>query len=259
MEWLKLVLSVVWSIFTYLFKRVCWKNHEIVYINDNKKLSDESDLINSFQIAHHKIVHIYSDVLSHPHPKMHLFLMKINLKLIIKNLKKQPNLYYYGFASTPLAIYDGYRITDKHPVNLCDSRKDKEKVYSVSVSRKRTNKEKYFIRKDNAINLLVESSRKIHNDLIPNTFPVYRLGIDLIDDRITSNYLNTLYFKMIDFLDSASDAGVKEIHLFAASRQIVSFVLGTAIQSRHPRIIVYEFDGTKYTWYLDLKKGKVYR
>ena len=142
---------------------------------------------------------------------------------------------------------------------MCDSRKDKEKVYSVIVSRKRTNKEKFFIGKDNAINLLVESSCKIHNDLIPNTFPVYSLGIDLIDDRITSNYLNSLYFKMIDFLDSASEAGVKEIHLFAASRQIVSFVLGTAIQSRHPRIIVYEFDGTKYTWSLDLKKGKVYR
>ena len=254
---IKSVLSVIWSILSFACKKIFWKNASIVYINDNKKRTNKRDLTKAFEIEHHKFINIYTDGKVASLAKIHLLLMKINQKAIIRNMTNQPDLYYFGFVSVPFAIYDGYSISDNYKIQLCDKAKNDSKTYSIEYKHKRIIQNTYSILNNDEINLVISSSYLINKSLIANGFHTYELNVELIPDKITSNYINDIYFKVLDFLDEASKVGVKRIHLFVASRQAVSFAIGSAIQARHPEIIVYEFDGTKYTWGLNFKTRKV--
>lgn len=256
-ELIKGFFSITWSVLSFLFKRLFWKNANIVYINDNKKKTNKRDLTKEFDIEHHKFISIYTDGRNASLKKIHLALMKINQKTIIRNMANQPNLYYSGFASVPFAVYDGYIISDNFVVQLCDKTKNDNEEYKVEFKKKRPKENNYSITSTGAINLVVSSSYPIRHELITNGLPIYDSDISLINDKITNDYLNDVYFKIFDFLDQAGKNGIKRVNLYLSSRQAVSFVIGSAIQVRHPEVVVYEYDGTKYTWGLSMKTRRI--
>lgn len=47
--------------------------------------------------------------------------------------------------------------------------------------------------------------------------------------------------------------------MYISAKQPISFVIGTAIEQRHPEIEVYEYDGNKYAYSLNMKTFDIRR
>lgn len=212
-------ILLILSPFQYLYRKIFWKNHSIVYINDNKKKTDLRDLTKIFNIKHSKTINIYSDAIRGSNPKIHLSKMKWQYKLIKRNICEENELFYYGFVSTPFAVFDGYSLGDNHTYQLGDKRKESNEVTSLVFSKKMPKNfinTDYDIKTENEINLFIESTCEIHESLINNGLSIYKLAIPKATDKLTDNYLNIVYYMMMDFMDQASAKGVKVLICIAA-------------------------------------------
>ena len=260
---IKDLVLLFFRLVAFVFRKLFWHSRNIVYINDNKKKSDLWDIKKGNKLKNYKIVHLYSNARCGASPKIHLFRMKTQQKIIVANVGEETDLMYYGYVSTPFSAYDGFIIGDNHDVTLFDKMKDKDTMNKVVFKRNRdkeTRKTEYhFNEKYQEINLLVESSDIIREELINNSFPIHHLAIERVEDKITSKYLNSVYYAVRDYLDAAANANIKCVHLYCNARQAVSFVVGQAIQPRHPNIKAYEFYAGSYKWSLDFEKGKIFK
>ena len=56
------------------------------------------------------------------------------------------------------------------------------------------------------------------------------------EEIITNEYLQKVYSTCYKLFNDLQVMGIKNIHLYIAARQCVSFVIGTAIDKRHPNL-----------------------
>lgn len=183
--------------------------------------------------------------------------MKFDLYQIQRNLNDSPKITYAGYASVPFAIYDGYCLGDNHSYQFFDTTKNKNETYKIEFSKKRKSTNKFEIMKVQEVDLLISSSYKVDNKFA-NTMNFFEFDTR-INDKVSAEYLSDVFYFVSDFLDACRTAGVKKVNLYCSSRQPVSFVIGTAIQSHHPQVIVYEFENNEYGWGLNIQKARLER
>ncbi len=253
-EGLKLVHKIIAKL-----KSLCWKGKDLIYIHATKKTVDINDIDKLIPIRNAHIIDNQPKrvKLGFKWYNAHLKHMKINLYSILKNYDECGEISYVGYVNVPFAIYDGYCLGDNKDYTLFDSTKNENKFYKIDFKKKRNIANKFSVKQSDEVELYIYSSYKIgkHND---NDLPKYEFDLP-ISDELTLDYLNDMFYKITDFLDECRTNGVLKVHMYCATRQPVSFIIGTAIQSHHPEIIVYDFENSKYTWGLSIKKGKLIR
>ena len=60
-----------------------------------------------------------------------------------------------------------------------------------------------------------------------------------------------------NILDSCSNSEIEKVNLYIAAKQSVNFIVGTAIQSFHPKIFVYEYRDNRFKYCMDLFNSKI--
>ena len=53
------------------------------------------------------------------------------------------------------------------------------------------------------------------------------------------------------------DNGINIVNIYSATRQPISFVIGTSIQSHHPLVKAYEFEKSSYTWNVEIQNNQL--
>ena len=239
-----------------------WKNRRIFYINSsiNKRFEQREVSMQCRDFDDYKVLEINSRSLDRRRKiKRHFLKMKKGLYQIYRNLGNNADVMYAGYPSVPFAIYDGFSLGDNRSYTFWETQKDREKTYQISFKKKRIGKRSRFeiAGKTDEVNLLIESSYGINDDSIKcRNLPTFRFTTRC-EDKITAEYLNSVYYWVLDLLDSCSEAGVKTVHLYSSSRPCVSFIVGTAIQRRHPRVIAYEYKQGKYTWGIPIQEESI--
>ncbi|MGI6644459.1 MAG: SAVED domain-containing protein [Bacilli bacterium] len=249
----------IYKVFAYIMS-LSWKGKDLIYIHSTKKTFsiDEIDSrmkIKKAHIINHQPKRVKFGLKGY---KMHFKKMQINLYNILRNYDDIGFIAYAGFVNVPFAIYDGYCLGDTKNYVLFDTMKNTSGVYKINFNRKRSNINAFDLLLDDVkeVELYISSSYEIkyQKSHAKAQFEIK----SIIDDKISKNYLNDLFYKVADFLDYCRSNKVKKIHMYCASRQPVSFIIGTAIQSHHPEVIVYDFENSEYTWGLSVQKGKIY-
>ena len=75
--------------------------------------------------------------------------------------------------------------------------------------------------------------------------------------KVTKSYLQEIYSYAKSLFDLCTNCGVERINLYICAKQPISFIIGTAIQSYHPKIYAYEFNNGKYDHCLNIQLGKL--
>lgn len=257
------IVGIIIGPLQFLYRVVFWQNKKILYLNDNKENSDKS-LIAKLKkdFDGRKIIHITKNEFWLKHPNIQLLCMKYNLLHIKRNTRTMSDFYYGGFVSVPFAVLDGYQIGGQINPTLIDRTKNGEKgntkgYYEIDFSHDRKDNYKYELSNCENVNLVISSSFEIKEKSLVSKYPTYDLGIAKIVDKVDKKYLNEVYYRVTDFMDAAMSCGVKNVYIYCASRQCVSFVIGTAIKNNHPNVYVYEFQNGVYSWLLDVKNKKI--
>lgn len=130
-----------------------------------------------------------------------------------------------------------------------------EKFYCVDFKLKIKESEIENILDSEEINLVIESSYNIDESKLMK-YPTYYFK-EHVSDKITSDYLNKVYNFVKSFLDKCNEYKIKQVNLYITSRPSVSYVIGTAIQTYHPNINIYEFTNNEFICCLNLNKGRI--
>lgn len=245
--------------FIQILKALFWKNSNIIYINSNKKIFDQSILDKLSGRQKYKKIINESNVnkIGYASKEYHFQKMKIQLYQITRNLRYKPEIVYAGYVSTPFAIYDGYCLGDNHNYTFFDTTKDVQKSYRINFAKKRYTTTNNFDLKNNLeeVNLLISSSYTINYSHIDSE-EIYEYK-NIIGDKLNDEDLNDVFYYVSDFLDECRNKNVNRVNLFCSSRQPIAFVVGSAIQKHHPEVYAFEYEGGKYTWSVNIQKGKL--
>ena len=251
---MKIDISLIYKIWSFI-KSIFWKNSNIIYINSNKKIQSK-EMIDKVTTTngYHWVICQSNTKLGYSFYKYHLLKMKKSLYDITRNSKELNRVTYSGFVSPMFAVYDGYVLGDNRKYCFIDSCSKNSKSYKIDYEKK-TNEsnsiEKPFT---DIVNVLFPCSFKIKIENDNNN--IYKFNTFLID-KVTEKYLQEVYSYAKRVFDLCNECGVKRINLYISAKQPVSFIIGTAIQSYHPPIYIYEYEGGKYTYSLLIQKGKI--
>lgn len=251
-------LSAVYKLWIYI-KNFFQKNNRILYINENKKILDLWQIERRQSLKGYQIVLARDNSkLGYKNVKIHFLRMKKSLFLILGNLTEGPSLLYSGFASTPFAAFDGYCLGDNENITFYDNDKTTNEEYAIVFKKKARLAKNIFPIKngEKEVSLLLSCSYPITPECCKTNVPQFAFN-HISEDEITSDYLNEVFYFVSDFLDECREKSVQLVNLYLSSRQPVSFVAGTAIQSHHPHVHAYEFENGKYTWAVDIQDAKL--
>lgn len=238
-----------------IIKRITWKNNNVIYINSNKKIFDKENIDN--KIPTRKYEWISCQTISKLGIKLyriHLFKMKINLFNIMRNCTDDANIVYSGYVSPMFAAYDGYCLGDTRKYTFVDTLQKNSKPYVVNYT-KNFSKHKIFIPDENLeINIKVCCTNSINDDKCLNNLSFdYTKEVDKVNNKI----LNEIYSFVRNVLDACTNSKVVKVNLYIAAKQPISFICGTAIQSYHPLVVVYEYDCNKYLKSFEIQNSKI--
>lgn len=236
-----------------------WKKSDLVYINSNKKIFDQGQIDSQMRTKNTKwiVVESKGDKLGWKFIRFHFFCMKAGLFQIIRNICYTPHIVYAGYASVPFAMFDGYVLGDNHDYTFFDTTKNTNTTYKIDFSKKRITNNTFSIALVDEVDILISSSATVNHSFSKSS--QFFEFTEQIPDKVSSAYQSKVFYFVSDLLDACRSAGVKRVHLYCSSRQPVSFIVGMAIQSHHPEVVAYEFDGIKYTWGLSIQKAKLVR
>lgn len=240
------------SFFRYLFK----KNNKVIFLHSNVKQMSEEDYDGVVKRLNYSKYNVQSKKKKINASKWFLFRTKLALYKIYRDNSKIVNFTYGGFVSVPLSIYDGYVVGDNHNCTFICVNRDNNEVYKVEYKKNKINSDLFkmnFPKQCTEVALIINSSFKISENNI--RYPIIKLDF-LCDKQINNEYLNKMYSYVFDILSKCKDMGILKVHLYCSSLQPISFIIGTAIQTYHPQVIVYEFFNGEYTWGFDIKKGQ---
>lgn len=253
------IFSKICSVFYSLIKNFFGKKDKIIYINSNKKSINRNDLDTVFSTRKVKYVDcqkIYASKSFFKY-KLHFWKMRLCLYNLNSNFKDYELFLYGGFASPMFAVFDGYVISNTIKTNLIGY-DNKHGIYAITdylVKEKNV----YLEIPDNIneLNILISSSLKINPDMCCNNTCCTIQYTKIINDVITKKDLAEIYNYVKRALDLATQKNVKRINMYISAKQPVTFIVGTAIQTYHPSIYVYELIGNKYSIELYLQGNKL--
>ena len=246
-------LYKLWSFVKTLF----WRNSKIIYINSNKKIQsiESIDSITGTK-GYHQIncqSHLKCDFKLRYY-KLHLFRMKRHLYDISRNFDEANYLTYSGFVSTMFAAYDGYCLGDNKKYRFIDCNSGNSVPYKIDYSKKLIETPDLEKPRTTSVNVLFCCGHEINN--VENNISTYRFNRPRVN-KITQSYLHDVFAFSKAVFDLCKDSGVERINLYIAAKQPISFIIGTAIQTYHPKVFAYELVGNKYKYVLCIQTGKL--
>lgn len=254
------LINLILKIGAFFAKWLGGFDKDIIYINCNKKYVDKRDVEKLIGLEGKKYVYIKTSCeLSSKRKKRHFNLMKFYLILIQKSKKYNKQIYYSGFSSVPFTVYDGYCFNDNTNITFLENNKDTQEKYLINRSFFESECMSFnidSIGSINDVNVVINSSFNVNSELLPKRDTI-NVDLKMSEEKITNEYLQRVYSTCCKLFNDLQEKDVKNIHLYVAARQSVSFVIGTAIDKRHPNVICYEFEKNKYTWSVDIINGKV--
>lgn len=249
---MKFKISVIYKIYSF-YKTLFWKSENIIYINSNKKRQNKDNIDNvGIKTRKYKWLICESNTkLGYKFYKIHLLKMKHKLYDILRNSSESNQLIYSGFVSPMFSVYDGYCIGDTRSIIFVDMDSGTSEPYKIEYKKEFMKKELNIVN-NNIINIAFECSYDINcvNDIH------YRFS-EKSGNRVSAEYLKSIYSYTKNLLDLCLENGTKRINIFISAKQPISFVIGTAIQSYHPTVYIYEFQEAKYSTPLIIQKGKI--
>lgn len=199
-------------------------------------------------------------------PNRQLSAMKKILNRIHRSKADSLEIWYAGFVSVPLAVYDGYSISDTSSVMFVEHSKITDEMYVVQPLTRHTqyifSGERQIEDGHQEVNLIIASSYKINYEDVSKKRgqPIYAIidsEFEKNNKTLSLDYLLEIRNQFTVFLNECRDRGVKSVHVFASCRQSVAFTLGQSIQVHHPEVYVYEYVNGQYTWCLKIKEGTI--
>lgn len=251
---MKIDISLLFKLFSF-FKTLLWKNPDIVYINSNKKFQNKRNVDEVTQTLDYKWILCESNTkLGYKFYNSHLRKMKYSLYNIIRNSSNNSNLIYSGFTSPMFAAFDGYCLGDVRKYCFVDLNSSNSRPYKIEYTKKyiKTDNVKKPISKE--VSIIYSCSSDIIK--IPLNGDVYEFS-EKSGDCVKLKYLEKIYSFTKDILDACKDNGVERINMYIAAKQPISFVIGTAIQSYHPNIYIYEYLEGNYVYPLNIQKARI--
>ncbi|MCR4660685.1 MAG: SAVED domain-containing protein, partial [Clostridia bacterium] len=186
--------------------------------------------------------------------KRHFRKQKINLVQIIKNMRDASKITYCGFSSQMFSVFDGYILGDTNNYDFIEIKKNNS-YYLISEKRKNIQDTIILDDYNQEINLVVETSYQIDESKCLNN-PTIKLDMQE-PTRITNDYLNKVYSSVKNILDACGSKNIKTVNLYMTAKQSVAFIVGTAIQSYHPKVRVFNYDNNNFKYYLEVQRGVI--
>lgn len=243
------IIERLWA----LLKAFFWKNKNIVYIDSNIKNFNIEEGRFLIKPTDSKIINCQSKKSSSLKDlKIHFLKIRINLLQIIRNLRDSSKIIYCGFCSSMFSIYDGFRIGNNARFKLIDFNNE---YYLIDVNILQNKNITKIDDTKKEINIVISSSYTISKSKIKNV-PTYFFD-ESEPKRINCDYLNKVYSFTKNILDSCSNSEIEKVNLYIAAKQSVNFIVGTAIQSFHPKIFVYEYRDNRFKYCMDLFNSKI--
>lgn len=235
-----------------------WKKKSVIYLNSNKKSCNfdeicESRCVNSNDA---KVINIGKKLPIHyKQYKSHFRKMQYHLYQIKRNLNTHKYFAYGGFVSPMFAVFDGMQIGNNVKTEFICYDNNSNSYYSIDYHRKSSNSPLGLDLSDfegKEINIVISSTYKIDSSKYDLSIKTFEFD-ERLTERVTDAYLQKIYEFIESILVGTQSTNIKRINLFIAAKQPICFVVGTAIEERHPEIEVYEYDNNRYSYSLNLK------
>lgn len=251
---MELKIKLFEKIFAFILS-MFWKNKNFVYINSNKKNLNIESIKPLVKPSDSKILNCQTNkTATIRSSKRHFAKSKIYLYQIQKNIRDNCIFYYCGFPSQMFSIYDGYILGNTQYPKFLELGAN-EKFYSVDFKLKIKESETENIFDSEEINLVIETSYMIDENKLKK-YPTYYFK-EKAPNKITGEYLNKVYNFTKSFLDKCNGYKINKVNLYITAKPSVSYVVGTAIQTYHPNINIYEFINNEFAYHLNLNKGRI--
>ena len=250
---LSLFLKII-SFFGSLF----WRKKSIIYLNSNKKTCNFDEICRSRCIVYNdaKVINIGKQLPVHyKQYKSHFKKMQYHLYQIKRNLKANKHFVYGGFVSPMFAVFDGMQVGNNIKTEFVCYDNNTNSYYSIKYHRKTSNSPDGINMSDcidNEINIVISSTYKIVSSKYNSSIKTFEFD-ERLEGRVNNAYLQKVYNFVESILVGTQTTNIRKINLFIAAKQPVCFVVGTAIEERHPEIEVFEYDGNRYSYSLNLK------
>lgn len=230
----------------------------VIYISSNVKILNKNDIENKITKFENKIFieNQKIDCNKLKKYKKHHFFQKILLHAITLKLKKFKDIIYCGYSSQMFSIYDGYVLSNINKYHFLEY--NNRNYYLIDYKNINQKRKIDIDFSKNEINLIISTSYNINIDDCKN---VPNIIFDKKIDKINSEYLNDVYNFVKNTLDSCCQnkegQKINRVNIYITAKQSVSFIVGTAIQSYHPDIYIYEYRENRFKYYMDLKHDKI--
>lgn len=248
-------ISLFYKVYSAI-KTFFWNNPNIIYINSNKKKQNKMIIDELVPTRGYKWVVCESNTkLGYRFYNIHLLKMKKNLYDISRNLSDSNSLIYSGFVSPMFAAYDGFCLGDNRDYTFVDIDSNNSNGYKINYKKNIIKVNEIKEIKDKTINIIYSSSRDINIKGIDKsgTFYFYEKS----GNKVKPNYLQKVYSYTKQLLDICSSNGVEQINMYIAAKQPVSFIIGTAIRSGHPKVYIHEYFEGNYVLSLLVQEGRI--
>jgi hypothetical protein len=235
------------------------KNKNILYINTNKKTLDENKILK--QINGEIITLLVID--REKEFEKHFKKMK-KVQSSLQTRRFNAPIYYAGFASVPYAILDGHVLGDVGKVNFLEYDRSSDD-YKVIVSGIQQSNNRIIVSKPKdkrtrEVALIFSLSDKINLSAVKE-----KIGITdkiIISDSesdsknysFSNEYLENLLSTVKQLMREIRLIGYTKAHVFSASRQSQSFIIGQAINKYDIDTYAYEILQGKYTWKIHIQR-----
>lgn len=236
-------------------KTLFWKNSKIIYINSNKKNQNVNKIDELIPTKDRKWVICQSNTkFGYKFYKHHLFKMKKRLFDITRNLSETDQLVYSGFVSPMFAAYDGYVLGDNRNYIFIDTDSNSTDAYKIEYKKRFLKNYEFNEEQYEEINVFFSCSTDINmSEFKGKNFYFNKKSKNKVDTK----YLQEVYSYTKSLLDYSNKNNVKRVNMYIAAKQPVSFIIGTAIRSGHPKVFIYEYSNGKYTLPLLIQDGKI--
>lgn len=239
-----------------------WKKKNIVYLNSNKKACNYDEICESRCIKYYdaKVINIGKNgSVNLKRYKSHLKVMQYHLYQIKRNLSSHQYFAYGGFVSPMFAVFDGFQIGNNVKVELVCYDNVSNAYYSIDYHRKASNSPEGIDLSGfdgREINVVISSTHKVDPTKYNSSLKTFEFE-ERLRGRVTNSYLQKVYEFVESVLVGTQRSKVKRINMYIAAKQPICYVIGTAIEARHPEVEVYEFVGNDYCYCLNFNTQRI--
>ncbi len=256
------ILFVIIDSFKRKFKKESYIKYAYINSNSGKKVADESleNVLKKRKIYFRKLS---LQTTRRTCTKFRIWFHFTKMKYYLWGIKKyiennKSYIIYGGFPMVPFAVYDGFVLNDTYSYKFLDFSGDEYKLINFNPKSSFRSERQLLSVNTREINVVIGTSYQITDEkILNNSFQTFRYENKLDAKNINSEILNDVYAFVKIVLDNCQKFNVSIVHLYVAAKVPIAFVVGAAIQHRHPSIWVYNFENNKYRYFIDLSKNKI--